>query len=322
MSDHEEFEYVDEDGNELSAEEIAALGDDVEIVEEKAEAPATQQPATETPAPSGSAPAEQRGRVPKALLGGAAALVLAVGGGVAYGMHSLGQQNTVEDVSAAASSKVEEAKESVEDKKEEVLGPEPSAEPEPVRTGTRVTGEACLDPAAAQWDGQGEMPDHRLRQESAAKLPSSVSARVKKRDSRNPSEISIVQPETGRLLVYASDPAGIYNRATVSVAGGQPVVLGSGNVVSVGADGRDVCPTNARATKYAVVDGKKERAVEIVASKAVGDVMYGVNASGDIVELTLEKIEPEETDEPAEPKETDESDEPVEPGPEPVEDEK
>lgn len=307
-----EERYFDEHGNELTPEEVAALGD-YEIVEEVEASPAAQQPAAETPAPVVAAPAEQRGRVSKVLIGGVAVLVLAVGGGVAYAMHSLGQQNTAADAKEAVVSKSSEVRASVEAKSSEVRASvAPSDEPdEPARTGVRVTGAKCLDPGPAVWDGQGEMPDHRLRQESAAKLPSSVSARVKKRDSRNPSEISIVQPETGRLLVYASDPAGIYNRATVSVAGGQPVVLGSGNVVSVGADGRDVCPTNARATKYAVVDGKKERAVEIVASKAVGDVMYGVNASGDIVELTLEKIEPEETDEPAEPKETDESDEPV-----------
>ena len=301
-------QYFDEDGNELSAEEIAALGDDVEIVEEVS-APAAQRPAAETPA-------AQRGRVPKALLAGAVAVVLAVGGGVAYGMHSLGQQNTAQDVSAAASSKVDSAKEAVEEKKEEVReSVSPSAEPEePVRTGTRVTGAACLDPAAAQWDGEGEMPDHRLRQKGSARLPSSVSARVKKRDSRNPSEVSIVQPENGRLFVYASDPAGIYTRATVSIAGGLPVVLGSSNVVSVGVDSDAVCPTNVRPSSYAVVDGKKEKAVEIVASKSVGDTMYGVTGNGDIAELVLERIEPEESEETGEIDEAAES--------EPAEDEK
>ena len=115
-------QYFDEDGNELSAEEIAALGDDVEIVEEVS-APAAQQPAAETPA-------AQRGRVPKGLIAGAAALVLAVGGGGAYALHSLGQQNTAQDVSAAASSKVDSAKEAVEEKKEEVReSVSPSAEP-------------------------------------------------------------------------------------------------------------------------------------------------------------------------------------------------
>ncbi len=304
-------QYFDEDGNELSAEEIAALGDDVEIVEEVS-APAAQQPAAETPA-------AQRGRVPKGLIAGAAALVLAVGGGGAYALHSLGQQNTAQDVSAAASSKVDSAKEAVEEKKEEVReSVSPSAEPEePVRTGTRVTGAACLDPAAAQWDGEGGMPAFRLRQEGSAALPSSVSARVKKRDSRNPSEISIVQNGQNQLLVYASDPAGIYTRAKVSIAAGLPVVLGSGNVVEVGADDRDVCPTNARPTAYAVVDGKREKAVEIVASKSVGDTMYGVTGSGEITELVLEKIEPEGADDTAESGETDEAAEP-----EPADDEK
>lgn len=286
MSD-QGFEYVDEDGNELSAEEIAALGDDVEIVEEVS-APAAQQPADGT--------AGARGRVPKALIGGVAVLVLAVGGGVAYGMHALGQQNTVEDVKQNVAAKSSEVRESVEVKKEEVresVSPEPE---EPVRTGTRVTGAKCLDPEAAQWDGEGDMPDHRLRQEGSARLPSSVSARVKKRDTKNPSEIAITQPESGRLFVYASDPAGIYSRATVSIAGGLPVVLSSGNVVEVGADRSDVCPTNARPTSYAVVDGKREKAVEIVTSKSVGDTMYGVNASGDIVELVLEKIEQPESE--------------------------
>ncbi len=304
-------QYFDEDGNELSAEEIAALGDDVEIVEEVS-APAAQQRAAETPA-------EQRGRVPKAVLAGAAVLVLAVGGGVAYGMHALGQQNTAQDVKEVVADKKEEVKESVENKKEEVVGSsEPSAEPEAVRTGTRVTGATCLDPGAAQWDGEGDPPDHRLRQEAAAKLPSSVSARVKKRDSRNPSEIAITQPESGRLFVYASDPAGIYSRATVSIVGGLPAVLSSGNVVEVSTDGRDTCPTTVRPATYAVVDGKREKAVDIIASKAVGDVMYGVTASGEIAELVLEKIEPEEADESAASEETDEADEPVGPESEPA----
>ncbi|GAA4753086.1 hypothetical protein [Gordonia alkaliphila] len=311
-----EDKYYDEDGNELTPEEVAALGDDIEIVEESVEAPAAKQPAAETPA-------AQRGRVPKALIGGVAVLVLAVGGGVTYAMHSLGQQNTVEDVKAGAAAKSSEVREAVEDKKAEVReSVAPSAEPEPVRTGTRVTGAKCLDPAAAQWDGEGDPPDHRLRQESAAKLPSSVSARVRKRDTRNPSEISIVQNGQNQLLVYASDPAGIYTRAKVSIAAGLPVVLGSGNVVEVGADDRDVCPTNARPTAYAVVDGKKERAVEIVASKSVGDTMYGVTASGEIAELVLEKIEPEGADDTAESDETDEADEAAESESEPSDNEK
>ncbi|KJR05974.1 hypothetical protein [Gordonia sihwensis] len=251
------------------------------------------------PAPTVAAPAAQKGRVPKALIGGVAVLVLAVGGGVAYGMHALGQQNTVEDVTAAVAEKSSEVRESVEVKKEEVresVSPEPE---EPVRTGTRVTGAKCLDPGPAVWDGEGDPPEFRLRQEAAAKLPSSVSARVKKRDSRNPSEIAITQPEKARLFVYASDPAGIFSRATVSIAGGLPVVLSSGNVVEIGADDRDTCPTNARPSTYAVVNGKRESAVEIIASKSVGDVMYGVTGNGDIAELTLEKIEPEEAAEPA-----------------------
>ncbi|GAC78779.1 hypothetical protein SAMN04488550_2907 [Gordonia malaquae] len=290
MSDHEEFEYVDEDGNPLSVEEIAALGDDIEIVEEvedveEVEAPAAQQPAAETPA----VPADGGSRVPKALLGGVAALVLLVGGGAAYGMHALGQQNTAEDVAAAASSKVEEVQSSVEDKKEEVLEPEPSAAPEPVRTGARVTGAQCMDPAQARWDGEGEMPEFRLRRESAAELPSSITARVKKRHKDDPSELSIVQSERNRLGVYASDSAGIYSRAVISITGGVPVVLNSGATPRVG-DDAGACPTLARATTYAVVDGDKEKPIEILASKSVGDVMYGIT-DDEIIELSLEKIE-------------------------------
>lgn len=305
--------YFDEDGNELSAAEVAALGDDVEIVEEVEALPAAQQPAAETPTPVVADPSPQSGRVPKGLIAGVAVLVLAVGGGVAYAMHSLGQQNTAGDVKAAASGKVEEVQEAVEDKKEEVReSVSPSAKPEAVRTGTRVTGATCLDPGPAVWDGEGDPPDHRLRQEGSARLPSSVSARVKKRDTRNPSEISIVQNGQNQLLVYASDPAGIYTRAKVSIAAGLPVVLSSGNVVEVGADDRDVCPTNARPTAFAVVDGKKERAVEIIASKAVGDTLYGVTGNGDIAELVLEEVETEESEEPSESEETGETDEAAE----------
>ncbi|WOC14319.1 hypothetical protein [Gordonia sp. MP11Mi] len=305
-----EERYFDEHGNELTPEEVAALGD-YEIVEEVEASPAAQQPAAETPAPSGSAPAEQRGRVPKALLAGAAAVVVLIGGGVAYGMQSLGQQNTAQDVKQNVAEKSSEVKAAVEDKKEEVL-PEPSAEPETVRTGTRVTvtGAACLDPAAAQWDGEGAEPEFRLRRESAAKLPASITTLVKKRHRDRPSELSITQPKAGRLGVYASDSAGIYSRANVSIVGGVPVVLSSEPTPRVGKDAGE-CPTLARATTYAVVDGSKEKSVEILASKSVGDVMYGVT-DGEVIELVLERV-----DEP----ESDGGDEPVESEPEPAQEE-
>lgn len=286
MSDeYEEIEiYEDEHGN-LTDAAGNPVDEDGNRVAEVGPEPVPSTPAAQQPA-------ARKGKA-KFLVVGAAALVLLVGGGIAYGLHTVGQQNTAEDVKEAVAAKSSEVREAVSAKSSEVrasVAPEPK---EPARNGVRVTGAACLDPAAAQWDGEGDPPDHRLRQEGSARLPSSVSARVKKRDSRNPSEIAITQPEKARLFVYASDPAGIYTRATVSIAAGLPVVLGSGNVVEVGTDDRDACPTNARPTAYAVVDGKKEKAVEIVAAKAVGDTLYGVTGGGDIAELTLEKIEPE-----------------------------
>lgn len=289
MSDNEEFEYVDEDGNPLSADEIAALGDEVEIVEEVIEAPvaAPAQQAAEAAAPA----AEQGRKAPKALLAGIAAAVVLIGGGAAWGLHTLGSQNTVEDVKAGATSKVEAVESSVAAKSSVVLGPPSSAEePEPTRTGTRVTGAECMDPAGASWDGEGDPPQFRLRRESAADLPSSVTARVKRRHKDDPSEISMVQPEKGRLDIYASGAVGNYNRAEISIAGGVPVVLGDGGVLRVGRD-VGICPTTSRITRFAVVSGNREKSIEILASKAVGDTMYGIT-DDEVIELSLEKIDP------------------------------
>ncbi|GAC80840.1 hypothetical protein SAMN04488550_0597 [Gordonia malaquae] len=288
MSDNEEFEYVDEDGNPLSADEIAALGDEVEIVEETVEAPTAvpAQPAAEAPTPA--APATQGRKVPKAALAGVAAVVVLIGGGAVWGLHTLGNQNTAADVKAAVSSKTEAVKSSVAVKSSEVLGP--PEEEKSDRTGTRVTGATCMDPAPAVWDGEGDPPEHRLRRESAADLPSSVTARVKRRHKDDPSEISMVQPEKGRLDIYASGAVGNYNRAEISIAGGVPVVLGDGGVLRVGRD-VGICPTTSRITRFAVVSGNREKSIEILSSKAVGDTMYGIT-DDEVIELSLEKVDP------------------------------
>ncbi len=108
MSEH--TGYFDEEGNELSKAEVAALGDDVEI-EEVEEVP------VDAPheAASSATPA-LTGRSKALLAAGAVAVIAVVGGGIAFALHGIGNQATVADVKAGASSEYAAASSAVASK--------------------------------------------------------------------------------------------------------------------------------------------------------------------------------------------------------------
>ncbi|MFC8314076.1 hypothetical protein ACFUEJ_10700 [Gordonia sp. NPDC057258] len=89
--------YFDESGRELTPDEVAALGADVEIVEEAVEAP-------------------HRSRVPRGLIAGVLVVVLVAGAAVVFALSKLGEADTLEDATAAASSVVTTATRDITDR--------------------------------------------------------------------------------------------------------------------------------------------------------------------------------------------------------------
>ena len=288
MSDH--TGYFDEDGNELTREEVDALGDDVEVVEEEvADAPAAPQPAAQAPA-AVDAPAKSGGRVPKALIAGVAAVVVLVGGGLAYGMSQVGNENTVEDVRAGVSSKSAEVSAKVEDKKQEV---EESATWEP------VTSPLCLNDKidAAAWNGTGEKPKQRLNVVGRTALPEGIKGLLEKRENGEPRELVALQTDETRLGLYVSGTQvdsstgdSTWWKVTVSLAGAEPVVLGEGK-----GSGNDVemrygaCATIPEGSYWVTGRGGDDAAttVELMKPVKTGDFIYAV-AGDDLLKLALE----------------------------------
>lgn len=285
-----EFEYVDEHGNPLSAEEIAALGDDVEIVEEEVtEAPAgaPAQPAAENASPAPvTAPASGGSKVPKGLIAGAAALVLLVGGGVAYGMHELGNQNTTDDVKAAISSKSVAVSSAVESKKEEAVSAK----------GEYLVGQACPDRAVegAQWAGGDEpLPEYQLQEVGKTALPAGFRERVAKRATGEPREVVMLQLSDSRLGVYVSGTSvdaqsgkSTWWKVTTAITGDEPAVLGDSMGDGTDRDMRGACESVPEGSYLVMADGTEaapDAPTKLLMLKpATGSdgVVYAVNADG------------------------------------------
>lgn len=106
---HEDGTYTDVDGNRVDDE-----GNPVPL--------ATPTPAAESPAAGSDSAAPRFGKVPKVVMAGATAAVLLVGGGIAYGLSAVGDQNTVADVKQGVVAKSSQAKAAVSSKKAEVVG--------------------------------------------------------------------------------------------------------------------------------------------------------------------------------------------------------
>ncbi|MFJ7619810.1 hypothetical protein ACIQYZ_13515 [Rhodococcus erythropolis] len=253
MSDNEHVEYVDEDGNPLTPEEVAALGDDVEV-EEVAVAPA---PAAKQPAAAPSAPV---GKGVKAALAGAAVVVLALGGGLAYTMSQVGNENTASDVKDAVASKSSEIRESI--------APSSSAVPveEAEVHGTPVTGLGCQEGAflAAQWAEGDPAPTHQLGVEEVISMPVGFTERMRKGEEKagQRPKTAAVQMSSERLGIYVAgtenaqsngDP--VWWRVNVAISGGFSVI-GEGYGDGSDRDARMAsCPTIDAGTYRVVGDG-------------------------------------------------------------------
>lgn len=155
--------FIDEDGNivdpaELEAGEYELVDDDTDVEPESLAA----QPMTEVPTLTRPAP--------KALLAVGAAAVVLIGGGVVYGAHALGSQNTAADIKAGVESKKSaiessyrsesaSARASVADERADIA---------PV---TACGGYMGAGLAAAAWTGD-QRPSMRLKVTSITDLPS------------------------------------------------------------------------------------------------------------------------------------------------------
>ncbi|MFM9378586.1 hypothetical protein [Gordonia sp. VNK21] len=189
MSD--QYEYVDENGDPIDPSE---LGDDVEFVDEEFEevvedTPAAAEPVVPTSEPV-SAPTAAAGpaaKVPKALLAGVAAAVLLLGGGAAYALSQLGNQDSVEQVKAAATKKTEELKDEA-----------------------RADIDACDGrqvAAASYGKGGGDKPKMQLKVTSVTALPPGYAERVEGLGDRAADRVTILQQSTGDLGVYVQEEA-------------------------------------------------------------------------------------------------------------------
>ncbi|GAB2636039.1 hypothetical protein GCM10027169_00200 [Gordonia jinhuaensis] len=192
----DQYEYVDENGDPVDPSEI---GDDVEIVEEVIEeipaavAPQAPAPAAQPPAAgsvTGETVAAPARRVPKVAVAVAAAVVLAVGGGVAYGLHSIGSQSTVADVKTKVTDKTNALKTTATAKRDEIEHP-------PI--------DVCNDLAKAQVDKTVSIPSSasmRLRVIHSAPLPSQVATSLK----TDPAKLQLLQLSANSWGLYLPQP--------------------------------------------------------------------------------------------------------------------
>ncbi|OBA39001.1 hypothetical protein [Gordonia sp. 852002-51296_SCH5728562-b] len=290
-------EYEDAQGNPLTPEQAeAAIADGREVYEVVddvfVDPPVPTVPAA-APAPPAAESTTSR-KAPKALLAMAAVVALAIGGGVAYGMHSLGQRNTTEDVKAAIASKSVAVSSVVESKKAEV------SESVEQRVGTRITGMTCPadELARAQWDGQGEKPGHQLRKLAETALPAGFVSRKAKADKGEPREMVMLQLSDSRMGVYISTTSvdsqsgkSAWWKVTVGTSG-DPAILGEGMGDGTDQDMRGACGT-VPGGRYLVVDDDHEDEPTDLAllkpTKSDG-VVYAI-AGDRLLKLALERVD-------------------------------
>lgn len=170
MSDEEL--YVDEHGNIVDPAEVAdgeyeLVDDDTDV---EPESPAAQ-PMTEVPTSTGRAP-----KAPKALLAVGAAVVVLIGGGVVYGAHSIGSQNTAGDIKAAASNKKDELESHYRSESASVRASVADERAELTPT-SACGGYAGSGLAAAAWTGD-QRPSMKLRVTSITDLPEGFKSRA------------------------------------------------------------------------------------------------------------------------------------------------
>ena len=253
-----EYEYVDEQGNPLSPEEVASLGDDYEVVDEV------------VPEPVQPAPAPVALKASRAVLAVAAVVVLGIGGVVAYGMHAMGQRNTVEDVKAAVSSKASVVSSAAASKSSEVRE-SVAARP--------VTGVGCREEAfaGAAWVEGAPKPANQLAVQEIIAMPTGFTERQRKAaatEGQAPLRAA-VQLSDEQLGVYIASTANaqsngeaLWWKVTVAIAGGFSVLgetYGDGHDV----DMKSACATIADPGTYLVTGqgGSEAKPTEVTLIK-------------------------------------------------------
>ena len=196
MSDNE-YEYIDEDGNPVDP---ATLGDHYEIVEEDVETPAPSTAVGSTPDDSAELP--KLGRKGARVLAGVGVAVVAVLGGVVFGLAGIGQQNTVGDVRDAAAAKSSAVRDRVASKSSEVESKASEADP-------RSDWTACdhIHTATASAAGDDKYDSNmRLRLLSTAPMPANVASVVDRKDLAT-ADLTILQLGKAEFGIYAPAPA-------------------------------------------------------------------------------------------------------------------
>lgn len=273
--EYEEIEIYEQPDGSFTDADGNPVDENGEPITDEPDAPAPAATPTSAPTPAAQPPAvgdtpevPKVGKAPKLLIAGAAAVVLLVCGGIAYGLSAVGDQNTVDDVKAAGQSKIAAASSSVAAKSSEV---------------TAV--DACSDLAGAAWTGSTE-PMLRLKVVDSAPLPPAFVKRAKAAD-----EVVMLQLGKTEWGLYIAEPAPAKGapagdpwwKATVDTAKGLHVTEGPGDGTDENVAG--ACKQGV-AGPYRVVGegipenarGLKDDQVEVAAVQADGGSETGVLA--------------------------------------------
>ncbi|OBA43983.1 hypothetical protein [Gordonia sp. 852002-51296_SCH5728562-b] len=310
MSDEEVF--IDEDGNVVDPAELAA--GEYEVVDDAAGTVSNHPAAqlmTEVPTSTGPTP-----KAPKALLAVGAAVVALVLGGVVYGAHSIGSQNTAGDIKSAAQGKKNEIESSYRNESSSVRG---GAEAEragimPVTACGGYTGSGL---AAAAWTGD-QRPSMRLKITSITDLPSGFRDRagdLLKDGASQPSPIStwadpsqgagpdggtgprvvLLQLTTDQIGAYtgsggATEQGGSWWKATASTS---PVrIAGEGPGTGTDQPMRGACRTDFQPGDYNVASngstGDRTRLAAVIASGESKSTTAWAIVGTKLAQLTLE----------------------------------
>lgn len=196
MSDQEEFEYFDEAGNPVDPSDL----DGYEVVDET--------PGATPPAPH---------RIPKALIALGAVAALAIGGGIAYGLHTVGNQSTVADVKAGVSSKAASASSAYRSESSAV----------------ESSVQQAIPIRACQGDVEkaGPSGDLEMKSLSYVDLPPAMTGRIKPQIDEEASRVQMVQTAPTDLGVYWDERDAPLSKTgwwkvAVETGTGRPVIAG------------------------------------------------------------------------------------------------
>ena len=217
VSDNSEYEYIDEKGNPV---DLSDLGDDYEVVEE-VDTPAT--PASATAAAAGS----PTPGIPKALIAAVVVIAVVIGGGLVWGLSSLGDQNTANDVKAGVASVSSKARAKVS-ASSSLMAP-PRAE---------LTG--CDDASAAEVKGSRD-PSVQLTVIDSAPLPQAYATT---REQTPTGVMELLQLDAATFGVYAAGDVGgsKWTKVTATIRGDELAL--DGGQQTTGGD-RDMLPAGA-----------------------------------------------------------------------------